>query len=560
MSAAGAEALALLQAGRLAEAEAAWRGLLAREPGDAHAMHFLGCTLAQSGRRDEALALLDRSLEAEPRNAMYLNNRARVLSDLGRTAEAESDLRRAALHDPPFLPALLNLAGLLQRRGRPGEAIAPLRRALAREPAHAEALFLLAYCLHATGQPAEAARRYEEAVRARPAFPEALVNWGNALKDLGDLDGAAARYDAALALRPDLPDALVNAGSVALDRGRPAQARARYARALVLAPGDPNARYGLGQVALREGRFAEGWAGYAARFDTRPPQAARRAPALPELQAAHPGAARRVAVWSEQGIGDQVLFSTLLPELRGRLPALVAEVDPRLAAAYRRSVEGIDFVASPDAAAAFASCDAQVALGALPALLRPDAASFARQPAALLVPDPARVAAMRARLGPGRWIAVSWRSVQRGARGGLARRKSVPLAQFAPLARVEGARLLDLQYGDVDEERRAFAAAHPGRLVRLEDLDTFNDLEGMLAALAACERVVTVSNVTAHLAGALGVPTHLVFLAGWAPFHYWAGAGGGPSLWYPSVELPDPAWASGEEAAAALAARIAAGG
>src|SRR6185503_3833883 len=182
-------------------------------------------------------------------------------------------------------------------------------------------------------------------------------------------------------------------------------------------------------------------------------------------------------------------------------------------------------------------------------LLRRERADFARQPRALLRADPARVAAFRAQLGAERCVAISWRSLQRGARESRGERKSAPLAAFAALARRTGARLVDVQYGDVEAERSAFEREHPGVLVRLRGLDAFSDLEGVMAALAACGRVVTTSNVIAHLGGALGVPTTVVFLGAHAPFHYWDAVEGRRSLWYPSVEVAtDPGWTRWEEA------------
>jgi ADP-heptose:LPS heptosyltransferase len=263
----------------------------------------------------------------------------------------------------------------------------------------------------------------------------------------------------------------------------------------------------------------------------------------------------RVAVWREQGIGDQVLFSTLLPDLHADAVACV-EVDERLAAAYRRSLPEMRFATPGESAAAFAQCDAQVALGSLARLYRPDPASFARQPRALLRADDARVRSMRAALGEGPFIGISWRSVQAGTRRGTALRKSIPLAHFARLAQSRGMRLLDLQYGDVDAERAEFAAAHPGLLVRPPGLDAFADLEGVLAAIEACERVITASNATAHFAGALGKAATVVFLEARAPFHYWDAVEGSRSLWYPSVEVAtSPSWRRWEEAFEALAAR-----
>ena len=76
-----------------------------------------------------------------------------------------------------------------------------------------------------------------------------------------------------------------------------------------------------------------------------------------------------------------------------------------------------------------------------------------------------------------------------------------------------------------------------GRLQRLEELDLFNDNDGLLAAISACDVVVTTSNVTAHLAGAIGKRTLLVYLSARPPFHYWAPDEAGRGRWYPSVEL-----------------------
>jgi hypothetical protein len=243
----------------------------------------------------------------------------------------------------------------------------------------------------------------------------------------------------------------------------------------------------------------------------------------------------------------------------------MVEVDARLLAAYRRSLPQLAFTTSASAQADFVECDFQVPLGSLPALFRADAASFARQPQALLVPDPARVREMRERLGPpgspawggpGPLIAISWRSLQKGGRRGLAERKSIPLAHFASLAKARGARLLDLQYGDVQEERAEFDAAHPGILTRIEGLDTFHDLEGVLAAIAASDGVVTASNVTAHLAGALGKPTTLLYLRGWPPFHYWTAGPDGRSLWYPAIQVAsEPEWTGWEAVFEAVAGK-----
>ena len=527
MKSSAAEAVRLFQAGRADEAERAARALLSADARNADALHLLGCIRAQAGARDEAVAFFDRALGVDPRHPAFLINRGRVLIEAGRPADAVRDLQ-LALQEMPTSPAaqaqlavVHNLLGVaLQREGRADEAIAHLAQALAMDP----------------------------------SLTGALVNWGNALETLGDLAGARGKFQEAATRNPRSVQAWQNMASVAVDLGDYDAARAAYGRALELDPSFADARYGLGLVDLREKRFAAGWDGFELRFATDPPQSVPRSTGLPALERGDLGKGRRVAVWSEQGVGDQVLFSTLLPSLRDAGCSVVAEVDARLLAAYRRSIPGIDFVAV-GARGAFASCERQLALGSLPRLLRRDEASFSVQPQALLRADPARVDSIRAQLGEGRQIAVSWRSLQRTTRAARAERKSAALEQFAALAQVHGARLVDIQYGDVEEERKEFEKRHPGMLVRVPGLDAFSDLEGVMAAIAACGEAVTVSNVAAHLAGALGSRATVVFPGGVAPFHYWDAVRGSQSLWYPSLRVAtDPRWTTWDQAFAALSA------
>lgn len=621
-----AAALALFESGRLAEAEAAWRAILARKPDDPEALHILGYILAQLGRGDEGLPLIDRSIERAPGIAGLHSNRAVALNLMGRDDDAMRDLLRALKLDPRTIAARNLLGNILRERGRgeeaadnyrqalavdprspeahvglgvihmdrgereaaerefaaalkadPGHAAAhynlgvlrqrgddlagaeaSFRAALAREPGNAMALNNLSLALRRAGREAEAGDCIERALAAAPRHPDVLNNAGLSRQRAGHAEEAAGLFERAVAARPGFARALVNWGNAFQDLGKLDDASQRYAEALRASPGLPEARYGAAQVALREHRFGEAWTDYEARFETSPPMATRLALPQPRLTADALARARRVAVWLEQGLGDQVLYSTLLCELERRGIAAVVEVDARLMEAYRRSFPRMEFTSRGADANAFDACDFQVPLGSLGGLFRSSIESFSSQPRALLSPDAERVAQVRQRLGPGRWIGISWRSFQPAERAAVAERKSIPLDLFASLAR-SGARLLDLQYGDVSGERAAFEARYPGTLARLEGFDAFNDLETMLAAISACERVVSASNATAHLAGAVGTPTWLPCLRALQPFPYWVPGPGGRCLWYPSVEIvTDAAWTRWEPAFEALAARLAA--
>jgi Tfp pilus assembly protein PilF len=462
------------------------------------------------------------------------------------------------LKSKPFLTpeAHVEEGNRLFREGSIEGAIASYEAAIEADRGYARAHYNLAVALQQRGQGADAATHYAAAVAAEPRMSQALVNWGNLRKDEGDLDGAASLYRRALAIEPAEALALNNLASIALERGEVAEAKALYSRAAAApSPAADSAAYNLALIALREGDFAAGWDGYELRLRADPHTLSLAPVDLPRAEARHLVHGLRLAIPREQGLGDQLLFGTLLPELAARGVAAHVEVDPRLVEACRRSVPALRFVIPSEAPAAFAACERQIPLGSLPRLLRRHRADFASQPAALLRPSAARVREMRARVGgPGR-IAIAWRSFQGAGRRHVEARKSAPLEAFAAFAGT-GARLVDVQYGEVAQERAVFDARHPGLRLHLDGVDLRNDLEGALAAIEACDLVVTTSNATAHLAGALGKRAWLVYLDGNPPFHYWVPTAEGRSLWYPSVEiLAERSWSDWADAFGAVAVK-----
>ena len=422
-------------------------------------------------------------------------------------------------------------AGDLEEARRLGEGI------VLAEPRHFYALHLLGAIAATSGNWEDAVRWTSRALELDPAHAEVRNNRGAALRALGRYAEALADYAHVLAIVPASVAALNGRGVALAALNRHAEAIASYDQALRTEPAFAAARFNRSSSRLMAHDFAGGWADYEARWEGSDRPTPRRAFAAAQLQDWDRGAT--VALWTEQGIGDQLLFSSLVGEVAALGQPFVLEVDPRLMPAFSRAHPGWRLVAGPAPAAAFAGCDRHLPIGSLPRLLRPTLASFARQPQSFLAADGVRVAAYRSRLAEGdaKVVGISWRTFQPHKRSYYERRKSAALEAFHDLSLVAGVKLVDLQYGNTADERAAFAA-NGGRLHRLEELDLFNDLDGLLAAIEACDLVVTTSNVTAHLAGALGKRTLLVFLGANPPFHYWAtSADDDRTLWHPSVQI-----------------------
>jgi tetratricopeptide (TPR) repeat protein len=231
-----ADAVAVHQAGRLADAEWAYNQILAVDPEHCDCLHLLGVILRQRGKHSQALALIDLSLVKNPNNAFAWNNRGTVLNDLKRLDEAIASYDRALEIAPDFAFALSNRGAALYELKRLDEAAASYDRALAVQPDYVEALSNRGNALKELKRFDEALASFDRALAVRPDYAQAHLNRGHVLQELKRLDEALASYDRALATRPDFVEALSNRGSVLHELERFDEALASCDRALALRP------------------------------------------------------------------------------------------------------------------------------------------------------------------------------------------------------------------------------------------------------------------------------------------------------------------------------------
>lgn len=403
---------------------------------------------------------------------------------------------------------------------------------------HFYALHLLAAIAATQGEHEDCVALASRAIQANPRNAEALSNRGAALRALCRFDEALADYDRALAVAPGSAAILNNRGVTLAALGRHREAVECYDRALEAEPKYARARHNRALSRLMLGTFPDAWDDYEWRWPGGETPSGLRPFPFPTFQAADFAKGHRTALWCEQGLGDNLAFSTLVEEFARRGESFVLEADRRLVPAILRAHPGWNVVPREESQKAFLPCDRHLPLGSLGALFRRRVEDFAAQPRAFLAPDGARVEAYRARIADAgrKAVGISWRTFQAKGRGYYERTRSAPLAAFGDLSRMPGIRLVDLQYGDTAAEREAFAQ-DAGDLTRIEELDLYNDLDGLAALIEACDAVVTTDNATAHLAGAVGKRTLLLYLCANPPSHYWAHTADGRSRWYPSVQV-----------------------
>lgn len=518
--------------GRLGEAMAAARRAIELAPQHAGAWFSLGAVLDDQGDIGGAINAYRKALEIDPSHARAWSNYGAVLGVQGdRTGEIAA-YRRALTADPQLAPVWSNLGNALREARSHEEAIEACRRATEIDSALPSAWSNLGSALHDAGRYDESVAATRTALRLEPHLPEAWNNLGSALRSVSRYEEAVEAHERAARLHPDSASFRFNYGITLQHAGRTDEAIAQLRRALEHDPDDAEIHTELSLALLGSGRLAEGWQEYEWRWKRSGAPARRHSGPIWDGDRSWP---RRLLLWSEQGIGDQILYASMIPELAKSALRVTAEVDPRLGDLFRRSFPGVSIVPRREPPAIAADgYDCQSPLAGLGKWLRSSPEAFPRHEGYLKA-DPGRAAGYESRLSAvhtGMRVGLSWSS----ANPEFGDRKSTALAAWAPLLRVPGLSFIDLQYGNTAHERAELEARQGARLVHLDDIDLYQDLDGVTALCAACDLVITVSNVTAHVAGALGKPVWLLAPRARGRLWYWTG-GRYDSPWYPSMRV-----------------------
>jgi hypothetical protein len=352
------------------------------------------------------------------------------------------------------------------------------------------------------------------------------------------LEEAAACYERALALKPNYAKAHYNLGCALRALGKVDEALVRYRTALALQPNHVQAGFRESLAQLLRGDFTPGWHNYERRWQCKSTDHGTTMRAYPQpLWTGGKLASGRLLIWGEQGVGDEIMFAGLIPDVIRTGNRCILDCDARLKPLFARSFPLIDVVSgyhpgndpgdNPELDIA-----AHLPCGSLPRLFRANHAAFAATTPPYLIADPVQRERFRARYADAdrrRLVGLAWYTNNRKT----GHFRSVDLSLFAPLFARPDIRWVSLQYGDHDELQSQAAVAGAPILID-RSVDQLANIDVFASQIAALDMVVTIDNSTAHLAGALGLPTCV--LLPFAPDWRWLQARE-DSPWYPTLRL-----------------------
>ena len=410
-----------------------------------------------------SLEAVARAVELRPDDALFQLEYGNALREDGHPEKAVQHFLIAERLEPNNISILCNLGGILKDLNRQDEAEEKLNRAIEIDPNCAEAYVNLANLALDREDHQKSVDLVDQALAIRPEYAEAYCTLGRVLSAQAMNEDAFAAFQKAIEISPNFAEAYVNLGSVLQTIGRPDEALRAYEIALNLKPKMDMAYWNL--------------------------------------------------VWREQGLGDDIRFSTVYHDLADQAQKLIIETDERLVPLYQRTwpnalvrpetrtstglgnmpLDAVDF-------------DLTAPAGMAASYLRRSLEDFPTNPKPLL-PDPAIQQKCRAwleSLGSGPKIGIAWRSSLMTKTRAL---YHTAIADWIKLLRTEGVAFVNLQYDKATDELNKLQAEHGLVVHQMPDLDLFNDLDGAAALTSCLDVIVTSPTSVAEMAGALHIPT-----------------------------------------------------
>ncbi|MBL8630847.1 MAG: tetratricopeptide repeat protein [Rhodospirillaceae bacterium] len=486
--------------GEIAPAEMLYRRVLAMQPRNFDALHMLAVVGYSTNNIEPALALFEKARAIKPRDFGLMVNYGAALKKNKQYQEALECYDIALAQKPDLFEAVHNKASCLFELEDVDGALALYQRCLDLKPNDSEILRGIGNCYRVKDRWQEAIEWYERGTVANPKDAANYVSIAQVCRDRGWLATSLAMCDKALQLDPR-SEAALTIGSL---------------------------------VSLKRGEFETGWKHYEGRFRYADDQVSKR-PLPPVYWAGEDLKDKTILIWSEQGVGDEILYASMLPDLVSRGPRVIFECDPRMVPVYARSFPQISvksWKTRHQTATPASELNYQSSVVSLGRFFRTNFAQFPKH-GGYLKCDPQKRDVLKQRYGTGPLIGISWRSSAKGAMGVV---KTSTLADWEPVLRTPGVRFVSLQYGDCRAEIAEAKAKFGVEIIEDPEIDSMKDMDSFFDQVGAMDLVISTSNTTVHVAGAMGVPLWLLLAERTTPLWYWF-TNRTDSPWYPSIRI-----------------------
>ena len=492
--------------------------MVIKEDPTADVYHLLAMVEQGEGELEQAMVWLNSALEIAPKSADLYNTLGDILVKRKRYHDAIDAFEKALKLQPNHSDARYNLGTSLMSLKEYKEAEIYLRQVLEKQPNHIGTLQNLSLALKELDREQESLDMSEKLLE-RQESEIACNNHGTILKEMNRKEEALKYFERAIELNPKYAAAYCNAGLMMMELGRKELAIAHYKYAIALDDQDPEFYHNLAFAYFSVNRYGEGWDLFRHRKLVKNMYSYTGNPEW-EGQSLK---GKKILVTAEQGLGDEIMFASTIPDLSKEEGVITIQCDPRLTSIYQRSFPGIKIlgVERKDIDINM-EVDYENSIGDLPRFYRRTLDDFPIRNG-YFDTDSQKVSVWREKLnqlGDGLKIGLCWRSGETKKIRKHQLTSISSISQFYPLLNVPNVTIISLQYMDVTEELQIVKKETGKEIVLLEEIDMKNDQDELAALMEALDLTISVYTAVLQMAAAVkGANVWAVPFFENSPFH-----------------------------------------
>ena len=495
----------------------------------AEAYYNKGLALSKINNIRDAIFYFDKAIKFEPSLAEAWFRKGLGLNEIKLYDEALVNLNRAIELNPNYIDAWFCRGHVLYELNKLNDAVAQFSKVIELKPDSAEGYSDRGFLFNVLNEYDMALADFNTAIKLNPNMFEAWSNRGVALNRLMLQDEALKSFNKALEINPNHSEAWSNKGSFLSDQGLYEEAFTCFEKAITLNFNNNDAHSSRAVLNLYTKQYKLGWSEYDFRVQTKSKYLQESVKNLKIWNGIDE--CNKLVVLSEQGIGDSLFFSSLLPILKNRIKEVTVSVDKKIIPIFSRSFTNINFI---DQALPinYSSFDAQIKFGSLPVVLDMHPRMIGRN-VPYILDDESLTLNVKNILSDNKKIKVgiAWKSINPK----IGRNKSVSLLEMSKFLKSNNCEFINLQYGDTELELKDLNDNFGIKIRSIDNINLYENINGVLSIIKACDLVITTSNITAHLAGAIGKRTLL--LTPYAAGRIWYWHDEKVNSWYPSISL-----------------------
>lgn len=496
--------------------------VLRNDPKSLDALSFISYIYIETGNYKESLIYLDKLVNLKIKSPNIFYNRGICFYKLGSYSNAIDCYENSIKLKNDFYEAYIQLGQLLKKLNKLDEAIVVLKKALIYVVQKDSIYVNISEIFFLKGDHKNSKKYANGALKFNKENFLAMINIANCLIEEGLIDEGIKELENINKAKPNNPIILNNLGFAYKYKGDYSKAIIEYKKAIKLNPKFEDAIFNLSILELSSNNFSEGWVNYEHRWGTTKKFSLRMNYNKPVWN--RNLGYERILIWGEQGIGEQLLFCSVLADLKFKFKKIILCVNDKLVELFKENFK--DFEIYPLSKKIDESqFDYHLPLCSLGLYFRNNIKEFKFNK--LKVEAGLNYVRKNKKLQ----CALTWKRRNSEFKD----KTSLDLEDLKDILLMDEIEFINVQYTNEDDEIKKFEQENNFTLGKVSGLDPFNDLYNLAKFISKCDFVISISNTTAHLSAALGKPTYLILPKNRGKLWYWDNDFNNQNLWYPSI-------------------------